>query len=175
MPYIRWLQPKVPAAWQDASLEKRFARLQETIVAVRNVRAIYNIPPSKQVRLLVRASADVASDMQNVSGQFDNLSKAVLEAAGADVVRPSGAASFSLGDADGYIPLEGLIDREAELTRQFKEAEKLRKHIAGAEAKLSNEKFIGKAPEHVVNDVRETLETNRKQLAHIEEIIRDLS
>ena len=38
-----------------------------------------------------------------------------LEAAGADIERPPGSASFTMDDADGYIPLEGLIDKEEEL------------------------------------------------------------
>jgi valyl-tRNA synthetase len=167
--------PDVPAAWRDPPLEKRFERLQETIVAVRNVRAIYNLPPGVPVKLLMRATPEVAADMQSVAAQFDNLAKAVLEAAGAEVERPSGSASFSLGDADGYIPLADLINTEAELERQTKEAERLRKLIAGHEAKLANESFVSKAPPHVVAQHRETLENMRKQLASIEEVIRDLS
>ena len=116
-----------------------------------------------------------AEDMQSVAGQFDNLAKAVLEAAGADVVRPAGSASFTLGDADGYVPLEGLIDREAELARKLKERENLIKHIRGAEAKLGNEKFTANAPVDVVAGVRETLANLQKQLASVEEVIRDLS
>ncbi|MCA8998154.1 MAG: class I tRNA ligase family protein, partial [Planctomycetaceae bacterium] len=167
--------PEIPTSWQDDALEKRFERLQETIVAVRNVRAIYNIPPGTPVKLLMRAAPDVAADMQSVSSQFDNLTKAVLEAAGAEVERPSGSASFSTGDADGFIPLAGLIDTRAELERQIKEAAKLRKMIAGHEAKLNNENFTSKAPENVVANVRETLENMQKQLQSIEDIIADLS
>jgi valyl-tRNA synthetase len=167
--------PALPAAWQDEALEKRFGRLQDTIVAVRNVRAIYNIPPGTQLKLLVRATPDVAGDLRNVAAQFDNLAKVVLEAVGAEVIRPPASASFSMGDADGYVPLEGIINRDAELERQQKEAEKLRKHIAGHEAKLANEAFVGKAPPEVVANVRETLDGLRKQLASVEEIIRDLS
>ncbi len=163
--------PRLPDAWRDPSLEQRFARLQETIVAVRNVRAVYNIPPATPIRLLMRTT----EDMQSVAGQFDNLAKAVLEAAGADIERPAGAASFSLGDASGYIPLEGLIDRAAELDRQQKEAEKLRKHIAGHEAKLGNESFVSKAPEQVVSNVRDTLAALKEQLTRVEDIVADLS
>ena len=153
---------------------RRFARLQETIVAVRNVRSIYNIPPSTQLQLMIRASSEVASEMTNVAAQFDNLAKAVLAAAGADVVRPSASAGFSLGDADGYIPLKGIIDPEAELARQKKEADKIRKHIAGHEGKLSNESFVSRAPADVVAGIRETLAGLKNQLTSVEEIIKDL-
>jgi len=166
--------PQIPLSWQNEALEKRFARLQETIVAVRNVRSIYNIPPGRPVKLLMRTTPQVAGDMQAVSSQFDNLAKAVLEAAGAEIERPSGSASFSLGDADGFIPLSGLIDTGAELERQMKEAEKIRKHIAGHSAKLENENFVAKAPPHVVEQIRETLAGLKNQLKGIEEVIADL-
>jgi len=167
--------PSLPPSLRDDALEARFNRLQDTIVAVRNVRAVYNIPPATPLQLMVRAPAQVAGDLQNVAAQFDNLAKAVLAAAGAEVVRPPASASFSLGDADGYIPLEGIIDRKAELDRQQKEADKLRKLIAGSEGKLKNEAFVGKAPPDVVAGVRDQLESLKKQLTSAEEIIRDLS
>ncbi len=166
--------PTIPRSWQDAALERRFARLQETIVAVRNVRSIYNIPPTTQLQLMIRASTEVASEMTNVAAQFDNLAKAVLAAAGADVVRPSASAGFSLGDADGYIPLKGIIDPVAELARQQKEAEKIRKHIAGHESKLNNAAFTAKAPAEVVAGIRETLAGLNKQLESVAEIVKDL-
>ena len=166
--------PELPSEWQDSSLEKRFERLQETIIAVRNVRAVYSIPPATPIKLHVRCDDEVAADLDSVSEQFKNLSKVVLEAAGLQIERPSGSASFSLGDADGYIPLEGLIDREAELERQRGEEEKLQKLITGQEKKLSNKNFVEKAPEEVVNGVRETLSSLKKQLESVQEIIAQL-
>lgn len=166
--------PSISTDWQDASLEKRFERLQETIVAVRNVRAENNIPPGTTLPLHVRCSADVADDLQNVADQFLNLAKVEIGPAGPDVERPAASASFALADAEGYIPLEGVIDVEAECARLQKEADKLRKHIAGACAKLANENFTGKAPADVVASVRETLASNQNQLASIEQIVRDL-
>ena len=98
----------------------------------------------------------------------------MLKAAGVDVSRPGTSASFSLADADGFIPLEGVIDREAELARQKKEAEKIRGFITGHERKLANESFVAKAPPEVVEQVRETLAGLAKQLASVEDIIRQL-
>ena len=167
--------PELPKAWQDGSLEKRFERLQETIIAVRNVRAVYGIPPQTPISLYMRCGAEVARDMQDVSAQFDNLSRTMLAAAGADVQRPPKSANFALTEADGYIPLEGLIDRKAELARQRKEADKLRGFITGHEKKLTNESFVAKAPPDVVAQVRETLAGLRKQLESTEEIIGQLS
>ncbi len=167
--------PALPAERRDAELEKRFERLQEIIVAVRNVRALYKINAKEPLKLFMRCTPDVAEQMQAVADQFDNLSRTMLEAAGLDVTRPGASANFSVEDADGYIPLEGLIDLEAELERQEKKAAELRGHIAGAEKKLSNSNFTDKAPEHVVNDVRETLASLKAQLQNVERIIEELS
>ncbi|GAB4141971.1 MAG: valine--tRNA ligase [Planctomycetaceae bacterium] len=166
--------PSLPEDWQDASLEQRFERLQETIIAIRNVRAVYNIPPSTKLPLHVRCSPEIADDLENVAAQFDNLAKVEIAATGPDVERPAASAGFSLGEADGYIPLEGIIDRDAELKRQQKEADKLRKHISGHEGKLKNEKFVNNAPADVVANVRETLAGLKSQLESVEQIIADL-
>ncbi len=166
--------PEIPAAWRDPALEQRFARLQETIIAVRNVRAVYGIPPGTPLKLHVRCRPEVASDLRDVADQFENLSRTMLESAGAEVERPKGSANFALADADGFIPLEGIIDRDAELKRLRKEQEKLRNMIAASEKKLSDEKFLSRAPEEVVKQARENLAGLQKQLQSIDEIIRQL-
>jgi valyl-tRNA synthetase len=103
--------PVLPDAWRDSSLESRFARLQEIIAAVRNVRAMYRIEDKVELALHVRCQPEVASQLTDVAGQFANLARTVLMAAGVDVSRPGTSASFSLADADGFIPLEGVVDR----------------------------------------------------------------
>ncbi len=148
--------------------------MQDTIVAVRNLRAVYNIGPTTPLTLYVRCPESVGADLNEVADQFDNLAKTVLEAAGAEVQRPPASANFALPDADGFVPLEGVIDIREEIERQEKEAEKLRGFIKGHEKKLANENFVQKAPEHVVNDVRETLANLKSQLESIEEILRQL-
>ena len=167
--------PEVPQSWRDPGLEQRFQRLQDTIVAVRNVRAVYGIDSKIELSLYIRCQPEVAGDLQTVAAQFENLSRAVLKAAGLDVERPSGSASFSLVDADAFIPLKGIVDREAELKRQQKEAEKLKGFIAGHSRKLANESFVAKAPPEVVAEVRATLAGLEGQLASVQEIIKQLS
>ena len=167
--------PQLSTDLCDAELEKRFERLQEIIVAVRNVRSLYKISPREPLKLFMRCAPEVADQMRAVADQFDNLSRTMLEAAGLEVNRPGASANFSLEEADGYIPLEGLIDLDAELERQKKKAAELQGHINGAEKKLSNSNFVDKAPENVVNDVRETLAGLQSQLQNVERIIDELS
>ena len=167
--------PELPESLQNEPLEARFARLQETVVAVRNIRAVYNISPAEPIELFMKCESGIASELEACSGQFDNLARTVLSAAGAEVSRPTASASFSLKDADGFVPLGGLINVEEELERQQKEAGKIRGFIKGHSAKLSNEKFVSKAPENVVAEVRETLANLEKQLESVETVISQLS
>ena len=167
--------PELEESLQNEPLEARFARLQETVVAVRNIRAVYNISPAEPIELHMKCESDIASELEACSGQFENLARTVLSAAGAEVSRPSASASFSLKDADGFVPLGGLIDVAEELERQQKEAQKIRGFIKGHSAKLANEKFVSKAPPHVVAEVRETLANLEKQLESVEAIISQLS
>jgi len=166
--------PEVPAEWRDADLESRFNRLQETIIAVRNVRAVYNISPGTPLKLALRCAEDLVGPMQEVAGQFDNLAKTMLASVGAQVERPTGAASFALDGLEGFVPLNDIIDLDAERKRQAKEADRLRGQIAGGEKKLSNEAFVAKAPPEVVAGAREQLESLRKQLASVEQILAEL-
>ena len=170
--------PDVPTSWQNRDLERRFERLQETIVAVRNVRALYNIASSTPIQLHMRCNADIASDMQHVAAQFENLSKALLAAAGADVQPPTNSHSCSLTDAEVFVALDGLIDvaaeRAAERERKTKEADRLRKGIESNEKKLANEAFVAKAPPDVLQQTRDVLENYKKQLASVEAIIKAL-
>ncbi len=167
--------PVLPRTLRDAELEGRFNRLQETIVAVRNIRAVYGIGSGVPLKLHVRCEPEVAQQFQAVSAQFDNLAKTMLEQAGLDVSRPGGCATFSLSDADGFIPLEGIIDKEAERKRQQKEAEKLRGHSASNEKKLNNAGFIAKAPPEVVDQVKEHIATLTRQLESVEAMIQALT
>ena len=167
--------PKLDESLQNESLESRFARLQETVVAVRNIRAFYKIGPTEPIELQMKCESDIASELEACSGQFENLARTVLSAAGAEVARPAASASFSLKDADGFVPLGGLINVEEELDRQKKKADELRGFIKGHSAKLANENFVNKAPEHVVAEVRETLANLEKQLESVEAVINQLS
>ncbi len=166
--------PTIPKQWQDDGIETRFDRLRETVIAVRNVRAVYGIAPKTPLSLLMRTRPEIASEMESVADQFDNLAKTILESAGAEVVHPVGSASFTIGDIDGFIPLEGVIDIAAELNRLNKEADKFKGFIAGHEKKLSNERFVSGAPADVVNNVKETLANLKHQLASTEEVIEQL-
>jgi len=74
-----------------------------------------------------------------------------------------------VGDMEILVPLAGFIDTAAELARLDKEISKLEKDIAGLNGKLSNESFVSKAPEAVVNKEKERLAANQSALEKLQQ------
>ena len=120
--------------------------------------------------------------------------RGTAEAAGAQLLQSShdklckliGAASIEVKDSVSdspvvvtelgslYLDLSSSVDVEAEKKRLTRELGKLEGAIRGAEAKLGNEKFTGKAPAEVVAAVRETLESNKARKTEMERLLSSL-
>ena len=151
---------------EEAGMEK----IIEAITALRARRAEMNVPMSKKVNLTIAAAQPEI---------FEAGKAFFLRLAGAEDVKVCGmeAADKAAGD-DGlvevtthaarlFMPLAELVDFEKELARIAKEKENCRKQIAMFESKLSNEAFVSKAPEKVVNDQKEKLAKNQALLAQL--------
>ncbi|TNH41697.1 valine--tRNA ligase [Photorhabdus luminescens] len=132
--------------------------IKEAIIAVRNIRAEMNIAPGKPLEVLLRnADADAqrrVAENLNFIQAMGRLSSVTLLSAGEEA--PISVTKLING-AEVLIPMAGLVDKEAELSRLNKEIEKLDKEIGSIEGKLSNEGFVSRAPEAVVAKERERL------------------
>ena len=91
------------------------------------------------------------------------------EAAPADI---TGMISVVTANATAYMPLSELVDIQAELDRINKEIEKAKNGLRIVEGKLSNEKFVSKAPEAVVNAEKERAAKFQELIAKLEESAR---
>ena len=151
---------------EEAAMEQ----IIEAITALRARRAEMNVPMSKKVNLTIAASQPEV---------FEAGKAFFLRLAGAEDVKVCGmeAAEAASGD-DGlvevtthaarlFMPLAELVDFEKELARIAKEKENCLKQIALFESKLSNEAFVSRAPDKVVNDQKEKLAKNQALLAQL--------
>ena len=84
----------------------------------------------------------------------------------------SGQVSVVTANATAYMPLAELVDLAAERERIAKEKEKAENGLRIVEQKLSNEKFVSKAPEAVVNAEKEKAAKYRELIAKLEESAR---
>lgn len=151
--------PEFDAHQTDEQSLKDLEWIKHLIIAVRNIRAEMNIPPSKVLELLLRNSNNEAQrrvqQNQNFIQSLARLSNIILLPAG-----DNGPVSVTklLDGAELLIPMAGLIDKTAELERLAKEAAKIDAEIGRIEAKLSNEGFVARAPEAVIAKEREKLD-----------------
>ena len=88
---------------------------------------------------------------------------------------PKQAAKTFLPEAEVFVPLEGLIDVDAERRRLEKERDRVSRLIESARARLANGEFLEKAPAEVVQRERDKLEEHEQKLCKLEESLSTLS
>ena len=162
----RWPEYRADLAFpaEEAAMEA----VMDTIKAIRARRAEMNVPPSKKAEvLIVTATPDVYAQGRHFIQRLAYASEVKFaDAAPADV---SGMVTAVTHNATAYLPLRELVDIAAELERIRKEIEKARNGLRSVEQKLSNEKFVSRAPEAVVNAEREKAAKYKELIAKLEE------
>ncbi|MDT8895385.1 valine--tRNA ligase [Halomonas sp. I1] len=160
--------PEADEASVDEAATRNIEWLKGVIVAIRNIRAELNIAPGKPLEALLTKGD--ASDRERLEANRPFLAKLAklerLDWLDAPDEAPL-AATQLVGDMEVLVPMAGLIDKDAELTRLAKEIDKQDKLIGGIEKKLGNESFVAKAPDAVVQKERDKLDdlsANRRLL-----------
>ena len=77
--------------------------------------------------------------------------------------------TITTADAKLYIPMGQLVDLSKEIERISKELDKAKKFLSSLNAKLSNEKFVSRAPEAVVAAEKEKAAKTADLIAQLEE------
>ncbi len=138
---------------QDAAADSEIAWVIDVISQIRSVRSEMNVPAGAKAPVeIVGANA---ATLARVDAWRDELSRlARLQSIVASQTVPSGAVQIVMGEATIALPLAGVIDIAEEMDRLTKELDKISGEIAKFDAKLSNKKFVSRAPEHVVEEQR---------------------
>jgi valyl-tRNA synthetase len=165
--------PKAPETLRFEREESATETLKEIVKAIRNVRAERKVP----VGLKIKAKLVVPDPKA-----FGSVEKLLMKLIGAEEVEITDVRGdvqktdvhLVCDGAEAYIPLASLVDLDEERARIDKEIERVKGEVARAEGKLSNEKFVAKAPEAVVNEERRKLEAAKEMLARLQERRADL-
>ncbi|MFJ3386465.1 valine--tRNA ligase [Lysinibacillus sp. NPDC086135] len=153
------------AAWPTVRTDLHFAEeadnmklLMDIIRSVRNIRAEVNTPMSKKVPLYISAK-DVATAtvLEANKAYLEKFCNPETLTIGESLEAPGQSMTAVVTGAELFLPLVGLINLEEEIARLEKELEKWSKEVKLVTGKLSNEKFVSKAPEALVNAEREKL------------------
>ena len=152
---------------------QRFETVMEAIKAVRARRSEMNVPPSRKAHLMI-----VTEEREAFEAGRSYITKlayasevSVLDAVPADADKMVTAVT---DNARMFMPMADLVDLEKERARLQKELANAEKQLQGQIAKLSNQNFVTRAPEAVVNVEREKqaklealIENLKANLAHL--------
>ncbi|MBI2384150.1 MAG: valine--tRNA ligase [Gammaproteobacteria bacterium] len=148
----------------DEAAEDDIAWVQEFVLGVRRIRGEMDLPPGKPLPVLLQnATKTDAARMQRLRTFVEFLARIeepyFLEP---EEKAPQSAVAL-LGEMKILVPIAGLIDKDAELTRLARQIGKLEQELARGEQQLANPNF-GKAPAHIQDGARAQVAAKRKEL-----------
>jgi valyl-tRNA synthetase len=156
----------------NAEADAEIGWLIRLISEVRSVRAEMNVPAGAKVPLVIAGAS--AETKARVARHEETM----LRLARLDKVEfgkpPAGAVQIVLDEATLALPLAGIIDIDAESKRLKREIDKVGSEIKQLDAKLANEKFVSRAPEHVVEEQRERKTEAEAMAAKLEQALKRL-
>ena len=162
----------------DADAEAAFDRVERVVTRLRNLRQESGLPQRQRI------PAAILSESDAVRGTFAALAREVERVAGLSELRieapaaytvPTQAAVHDEPDLQVVLPLEGVIDVDAERSRVEKDLAKARKELSGYERKLGNEGYVNKAPADVVEETRQRAARCRERIEGLEGSLERLS
>ncbi len=167
-----------PVGVEECELDEvaldEFGYLRELISAVRNVRGELLVPPGAQSRLVLKQGDPREELIRREWLTVSRLGRFAGDGPETADAKPKASATTLVEGREVYVPLEGLIDLDAEKERVQKEIKRISGLLTGTEKKLANEKFVANAPEEVVNKEREKLEKFRADLDKLDQHFKDL-
>lgn len=158
--------------YREQELEKEMELLMNFVSNVRNIRAEFNLPPDKEIELVVDGDPNFIELLNEESSWISILCSIKRIKRGK---RVSHAAFFHQNGINVYIPLEGIIDFEKERERLSKEIQDIEGILKDLIKQLSNEQFLKKAPEKVIKESKEKKERFQEKLNRLLENLKRIS
>ncbi len=153
----------IKASWPKSSLScvfpaavRKLETAMEAIRAIRNIRAEAEAAPNKKLRAVIltnQNNKDVITAGERYIKSLANITEVMF--IDDKKQAPEEAMSAVIDGAEIYIPLEDLVDFAAEYDRLMKEKKRLEGEVKRVEGKLSNQGFVSKAPEKIINEEKE--------------------
>ena len=142
---------------------------------IRNVRSEMNVPPSKKAKVIIVPTEEKKEAMEAGKDYFVTLSSASeVEIVADETNIPEDAVSVVIDGVKIFIPLDELVDFAKEIERLSKEKAKLESEIKRVNGKLSNEGFVAKAPEALINAEKAKKEKFEEMIKSVVERLENL-
>ena len=144
----------------DLAAEKEFDYLKEIVNAIRNIRGEANVSPVKKIEVIFKIVNDGEKEILEHNAKIlDKLANVEKYEFNTEI--PALVGFKLVETTEIYVPLADLIDKEKEIAKLEKDIQKTQKELDRVLGKLSNEKFLSKAPKEVIdkeNGIKEELE-----------------
>ncbi|MCT4589342.1 MAG: valine--tRNA ligase [Carboxylicivirga sp.] len=134
----------------NADLLDKFEILKDAVGGVRTIRKEKNIPMKDALSLSILAGEEFSADFNAILTKLANIDE--LNQVNEKV---EGAVSFMVRTSEFFVPMDGLIDAEAEIAKLEKDLAHQQGFLKGVMKKLGNERFVSSAPEAVVAKERQ--------------------
>ena len=163
--------------WSFAKEEQDIETIKDAVRGVRNIRTEMNVAPSRKAMIYV------VSEKEEVRRAFTEGKLFFTSLAGASEVViqedkngiAEEAVSVVIHGATLYIPFAELVDIAQEIERLKKEEKRLTGELARVNGMLSNEKFMGKAPQAKIDEEKAKLEKYTQMMEQVKERLAQLS
>jgi valyl-tRNA synthetase len=170
------------SAWPEYNPEWDFADakdmdvIMDAVRSIRNIRAEMNISPARKVKVISRIGDSIIGDIikDNIKIIYSLAKVEDMEFIFQDAPVPHKAVTGVIKGAEIFMPMEGLVDIDAEIERLKKECANLEKEIDRVSKKLGNEGFLSRAPQEVVEKERNKEKDYRDMLMKVSQRLKIL-
>ena len=148
--------PAPDPANEDAGAVEHMTWVKDLVLAIRRIRGELDLAPGRQIPVVLAGAG--GADRERLAGG-EAYVRSLARVATIDFLEPGSptpkAATALLGDLEILVPLEGIIDKDAEIDRLERQLDKLGKNLGRSRAKLENPSFRDRAPAEVVEKERQ--------------------
>lgn len=160
--------PKSETLLIDNNLEEQFELFQKIIEEIRKLRAEVNIPPSQKLPIRISTkNKELLANLLELEKSIIALTRCSELIIAESIEKPQNCKISIIRETEIYLVLDENVDFEKEKERLEKEKDRLERNITGILSKLSNENFVSKAPQNIIDFEKEKLESMKNSLAKI--------
>ncbi|MED5433901.1 MAG: valine--tRNA ligase [Candidatus Neomarinimicrobiota bacterium] len=151
-----WISPQAFRPDKDAL--HSFDIIKSTVSAIRMIRSKMNVPTNKRSDIIIRKGKEFESIIRDYRDIIKSLASVDNITFSNDKKKPEKSATVITHQMEIFVPLEGLIDFEIEISRLSKRLNELDKHVISIKQKLSNKNFVDRAPKEIVSHEKQKLD-----------------
>ena len=159
-------------SFDPSAAQAKAAAIYETASRLRNLKAEYHVGSRKDVRFIIKGAVEWLSEETKVLALLAGASEVMLDSA---YEAPKGTPAALTPVGEVYLPMEGLIDVEAERIRISKEIDRIKIEVKKCEAKLGNASFVDRAPPEVVEQEKARLAEWQAKVVQLNKLLDDLA